>query len=465
MLSGNSRRGGDPQRLALRNWHLRPALKYASSGVVRTVAPAETIKRIAPLMPVIGVTRIADVTHLDRIGIPNFTTVRPRDYRGISYYNGKGATRLAAKAGAMMEAIERYCGERCDLEICYGSYREMRRRGAAVDPGEIIAPRFREYRPNVRLEWVEGFDLIARRPTYVPLNSVVQPYEPQRGSALYYSSTNGLASGNTIEEALCHALCEVIERDAASISVATLELAPAVGRVLNGVGVLSSESAHATHDKFPLIALDSLPPSPTKLVHKMRAAKLRIYLRNLTSTAGIPTLECTIVEEQLDGRHLAHGGSGTHPDARVALTRALTEAAQSRVACMQGGREDLPEIIKERVTFDPDYVFGRGPVRPFSSMRSYEHERIDQDITFLLRRLKAEGFKQIVAVNLTRPELGVPVIRVVLPQAETWAVFYSHLGCCLFGERVKRILHGASPNCVLPSPAARVNPTPTEAGA
>ena len=45
----------------------------------------------------------------------------------------------------------------------------------------------------------------------------------------------------------------------------------------------------------------------------------------------------------------AFSGCGTHPDARIALTRALTEAAQSRLSCIQGGRENLP-----------DYAPGRG---------------------------------------------------------------------------------------------------------
>ena len=64
----------------------------------------------------------------------------------------------------------------------------------------------------------------------------------------------------------------------------------------------------------------------------MLDAGLLVYLRDVTSTGGIATLDCAIVELQLNGRHLAHGGSGTHPDARVAATRALTEAAQSRIA-------------------------------------------------------------------------------------------------------------------------------------
>jgi ribosomal protein S12 methylthiotransferase accessory factor len=391
-------------------------------------------------MPSIGVTRVAEVTQLDRVGIPNFMSVRPRDQGpGISYYNGKGITKSAAKAGAMMEAIEHYSGEHCDLPVFYATYREMKMRGTAVDPNELLVPQVREYRPSLRIEWIEGFDLISRRSTYVPLNAVVCPYEAQRGAPLYYASTNGLASGNTIEEALCHALCEVIERDALAIALTYLELAPAITRVLADAGLTSTNMRATNTDHFPLISLDDLPRNAAILVRKLRQAGLRVYLRNITSTGGIPTLDCTITE----GRHLVHGGSGTHPDARVALTRALSEAAQSRVACIQGGREDLPEVMRSNPNLDPEEVFGRGPVRPFASIRSYQHDSVDADVRFILSRLKSAGFSQVVAIDLTRSNIAVPVVRVVIPKAEAWTVFHLHTQRGPFGSRVAKVLTNA----------------------
>src|SRR3954452_18951706 len=104
-------------------------VKYSGSGVERSVRPSATIRRARTVLDVIGVTKVADVTDLDRIGIPNFMTVRPHDLGpGISYYNGKGTTRAAAHAGALMEAIERHAGERYDGEITTASYYNLRRR-------------------------------------------------------------------------------------------------------------------------------------------------------------------------------------------------------------------------------------------------------------------------------------------------------------------------------------------------
>jgi ribosomal protein S12 methylthiotransferase accessory factor len=412
---------------------------------VRSVPPSRTLQRVLPLLPAIGVTRVADVTGLDRLGVPNFTSVRPRERgEGISYYNGKGLTRTAAKAGAVMEALERASGEHCDLPVHYATRDEMAPFGPTVDPAELFAPAVDPYEPDMRIEWVEGLDLLAQRPTFVPLNAVICPYEPPPGRPiLFYSSTNGLASGNTYEEALCSALCEIVERDAEAAAAAERDLAPAVSRVLASIGAApQNEIAVETSGRFPLVDLDTLPPRPRTVARKLLRAGLTVYLRDVTSTVGIPTLSCTIIERQ-PGACLAHGGCGTHPDVRVAAARALTEAAQSRLGHIQGGREDLPRIVTPPAEFDPDAVFGGGDVRPFSSIRTYELDDVADDVRLLLDRLRADRFAQVVAFDLTRPEVGVPVVRVVVPRAECWSIFYAH-GChAPFGQRVSRVLGDA----------------------
>src|SRR6266481_3315442 len=110
-------------------------VKYSASGVERSVRPAATIRRARAVLDTIGVTKVADITDLDRVGIPNFVTVRPHDLGpGISYYNGKGTTREQALAGALMEAVERHAGERYDGPITTASHYNLRRRHACVDP-------------------------------------------------------------------------------------------------------------------------------------------------------------------------------------------------------------------------------------------------------------------------------------------------------------------------------------------
>ena len=265
---------------------------------------------------------MAEVTHLDRNGIPNFIAARPRDAgnNGISYYNGKGASRSQARASAMMEAIECYSGEFCPQRPIVSTYGSLARTAAAVDPNELIVPRAQNYNPELQIEWVLGFDLVSRRPTFVPLNSVVCPYAPRHGVSLFYASSNGLASGNTLLEALCHALCEVNERDAVSIYDARTRLKAQVRALLAGVG--SPDTVDPTGYASPLIDPSTLPLSARRVHARLIAGGLTVYLREVTSDTRIATFACVISENTGGGRHRPHGGYGCHADARVAALRA-----------------------------------------------------------------------------------------------------------------------------------------------
>lgn len=419
----------------------RAHAKYSTVGVDRTVPPAETIRRVEPLLAQMGVTRVGEVSHLDRSGLPNFVAVRPREAgRGISYYNGKGATRAQARASAMMEAVERYSAEVCRLPVTRASFEQLRWEADAVDPRELLAPRAGGDLTALRLEWVIGYDLIADRPRYVPKNAVVTPYRPIEAESPWDSSTNGLASGNTHEEAVCQALCEVIERDAMALHRASSRLRDGVGAILNGLGVSLGSAECPT---YPLIDPGTLPDRPARLLTRLRRAGLDVYLRDITSDVGVATIHCILAEPLGGGQHAIHGGYGCHPDARVAVVRAITEAAQSRCGCIQGGREDLPSFAGEAPSvLNPEDVFGRGPFRSFDDVPTVEHERVSDDLAALLTQLSTAGFRQAVMVDLTRHEIGVPVVRVVVPLAETWAAFHLHSGRGTLGPRAVPRLTG-----------------------
>lgn len=308
-----------PQRKAFRentaeHWRLERLRKYSDHGVERSIHPRETIRRASRIVDKIGVTRVADVTGLDRLGIPNYMTVRPRDLGpGISYYNGKGTTAVDAHAGALMEAVERHAGEYCYYKVVVGSYRELNRRFACVDPANVIVPQVAAYSADQTMEWVAGYDVINARETLVPLNFVICPYRSAEFPTLFFASSNGLASGNTLTEALGHALCEVIERDAESMSLARLQIAPTLSNLLR-----DGAKIPARH-KQPYVRLSTLPRRARVLVRKMQNAGLKVLVRDLTSTAGIATFDCAAIGDGKDGFGVAHGGYGTHPDARVAV--------------------------------------------------------------------------------------------------------------------------------------------------
>lgn len=409
--------------------------KYSSAGVERSVRPAATIRRATAVLDIIGVTKVADVTDLDRVGIPNFMTVRPHDLGpGISYYNGKGTTRAAAHAGALMEAVERHAGERYDGPVIATSHYNLRSECPCVDPLEIHVPMIRKYSEHLMLEWVKGFDLMARQPTFAPLNCVVSPYDSDSGMALFHTSTNGLASGNSRVDAVCHALCEVIERDATGLAMARADVGPAVAALLADIGFgggLSAEPGEA-----PLISLRGLPRSAATLVRKLQRAGLEVELLDLTSATGIATIACTIVDRQgLPTGMNAHSGCGTHPDARIALTRALTEAAQSRLTCIQGGREDLRDYVPARGAAPVEAKRRHRATIEFGDIASYRHPTVNDDVEFILERMRQSGFAQVVVVDITRKEVGIPVVRVIVPRSEAWTLYFAEGGRASPGPR------------------------------
>jgi YcaO-like protein with predicted kinase domain len=423
-------------------WQLERQEKYSTSGVVRSVHPTTTIRRASAVMSAAGITVISNVTRLDRLGIPNFMSVRPADLGpGISYYNGKGTTIPDAHAGALMEAIERHGGECCDYAAVVGSYNEMKSNKECVSPAEIVVPLIGSYADDLPLQWVCGFDVLRQRPTWVPLNCVISPYNAASGANLFFSSSNGLASGNTLTEALCHAICEVVERDTESICLARSRLAPRVQDLVSPNAVRRYEASQER-----TIDLDSLPPRARGLVRKIVANGLDVTLSDMTDEMGIATIHCTITDPAWAGSANSHGGCGCHPDARVALLRALTEAAQSRLTCIQGGREDLEEIMEDKTRVTAHHIAIRAKGKKMISFRAIptvENDYIDDDLRYLFDRLPRAGLTQVVAFDLTRPEVGVPVVRVVVPNAETWAVFRVHTGRGRLGRRVRRILQNA----------------------
>jgi ribosomal protein S12 methylthiotransferase accessory factor len=434
MRSGHSAFHSDPS-IDLSNaehWKLERLAKYSSIGVERSVRPSATIRRARKVLKAVGVTTVADVTRLDDVGIPNYMTVRPRDTGpGISYYNGKGVTVDDAHAGALMEAIERHAGESCSYPKMVASYSDLALTQSAVSPGDMIVPAMRSFTDDLAIEWVKGFDLVQKKEVWAPLNAVVCPYESTEFPRLFYASTNGLASGNSITEAICHALCEVIERDAQAMCMARLRVLPVVASTL-AFDLYSGEGQSLSR----VISQKGLPIRANRLVRKLEAAGLRIILRDFTSTAGIATIDCTLLDDHQRGVARRFGGLGTHPDARIALTRAITEAAQSRITFIQGGREDIAHIL-ENLGPEAESPGKAVPVSTisFEDVPTFQHKYIDEDIELMLKNLPASGIHQVIGFDLTRPEVGIPVVKLVLPRAETWTVFHLHTGRGSLGPR------------------------------
>src|SRR5207244_5110666 len=104
---------------------LNSGTEHFHSGTHRTIVPEETLRKVRPLMPVMGITRIANVTGLDCIGIPVVMVCRPNS-RALAVAQGKGLDLDAAKASGLMESVEAYHAERITLPLKLASQEELR---------------------------------------------------------------------------------------------------------------------------------------------------------------------------------------------------------------------------------------------------------------------------------------------------------------------------------------------------
>ena len=401
---------------------LKSCTKKYKKDTHRAVPPEETLSRIESKMAVAGITRVADITDLDRIGIPVFSSIRPTaDDGAISVYNGKGATPEEARVSAMMEGIERYSAEVHDREMVTGRFSELDSCGNALNPDELILPQSTD--PDQSIQWINGYDLVNDEEILVPASAVFHPLPLSKDHAtLFRTNTNGLASGNELEEAIFHGLSEVIERDAWSLVEASRNTGPNIISPDNGmVG---------------------------DLMDRFSDAEVSVQIRDMTSDIGIPTFAAVSDDLLLKDPALLTIGMGTHTNAYVAMLRAITEVAQSRLTQIHGAREDTTvaefrtKIGYERTKRLNKYWFGASDGtgeggRDFDDITSFESDDFLDDIGYMIKNLEGAGMDRVIVVDLTRSEIDVPVVRVIVPGLEVYAMDSERIGTRCKDERNK----------------------------
>lgn len=387
-----------------------PGWRFCSSPKItpaagRSVPPERTAERLRPVLPRLPVTRISDLTPLDPIGLPVFTAVTPLA-RDLTTHMGKGIDALSARVSSLMEAVERVSAETAPpgstlrarfSELAADTQRKV------VDPVTLDLPGDSAYTPEGVLTWIESFDLLAGEPVLLPADLALSP--PVEG-VLREVDTNGLASGNTRLEAVVHALCEVIERDVlGQMEFAALFADPADAR-----------------PAWREIDLSTLPDPALPWVERLLAHGLDVAVQDVTGELEVATFRAVISDygyPTSSGVAAVHfPGFGTAPRAETAVLRAITEAVQARLGAIQGARDSFNvSRFGARTATRADRIRHLEPGRrqSFQHTPSFESPDLLADLEWLLGRLAAAGFRQVIVTDLTRPDLGLPVVRVRVP--------------------------------------------------
>lgn len=384
--------------------------KLGLGGTERARALEESWAWLWPKARAAGVTRVGNVTGLDIVGIPVWVSVRP-NARGLSVSQGKGATHRAAQMSALMESIENWHAEEIELPVRYADHATLTRRAEVANPRRLSYWADAPVRDDLTLNWVEGEDLVSGRCCFVPLETVstdyVVPAAPGTPLSTFVQSSNGLAGGNSHWEATCHAVAELVERHT----------------------IAANEETIRRFDPAIRLDLDSIADAHCRaLLRHFEVAGLLVALFLLASDidssgANLPVAACSIIDADESGRWRnlpPFNGYGCHLNPTIALSRAMTEAAQSRLTYIAGGREDIGLQDYHRSGHPDDLsayrvLFCQSATLNFAHFGGVQGSNFRADFEIMAGLLSVAGYDQVIAVDLTKHEIGVPVVRAVIP--------------------------------------------------
>lgn len=368
----------------------------------RSISVEATWQNIRPYLAERGITRVGDITGLDRIGIPVWIAVRPNS-RALSVAQGKGETAARARVAAAMEAIESSHAECPNLPLNLDTYEGLVRRSQVVDVGALPQVRDSLFGTRQPMFWCQASEWSTGDRIWVPYEAVYADTTVPRleGSGAFLTSTNGLAAGNSFEEAATHALYELVERDALALFRLWSEAERHAGRV-----IVSTVTSRRTRDIIDhLLALGIIP-----------------MIWDCTSDVGIPTYRVILFDETASATsalHAAAFGSGCNLDREEALWSALLEAAQSRLTAIAGARDDLS---RDR------YASAALTMRSFRAMAqengalSFDDlaniRDYDQPIDTICRALRKIGIGSVLSVQLSPPDRPYAVVKMLAPGLE-----------------------------------------------
>lgn len=372
-----------------------PLLKIHHHGTERCMRPQETLDMIRAHLPALGITRCADVTGLDFLGVPVYSAVRPQGALfQLSF--GKGIDTVSAQVSALMEAAELFHYENPPPTLRRASAASLKSEGSHfVSPRDL--PQFIDsyFNDDFLIDWCPATDLIADKECWLPASAACIA-----DAMLHEISTNGLASGNHPVEATLHAINELVERAAIASVVPQQRLDLSASRAVD-LNTVDNEDVR-------------------RLCEAVQSKGLKVVLLQVESCIPVHTFWCVLLDENpYATASTTNMGWGTHRNPSVAATRAITEAAQSRLSFIYGGREDFArkqayrndngaQRIRERFLS----IVGDTSWDKFVDSSAND---LMEDYRWTLQELAQAGFEHVYRVDLSRAPYDVPVVKVVIP--------------------------------------------------
>lgn len=372
----------------------------AIDGAIRAKDPSETLQDLLPKLPMMGITRTANISGLDRLCLPVVACIRP-NAKHVSVSLGKGISDTSAKVSAIMEAVESYHFENPKDPEMMASFRELQQsQKAAIAPNQFESNGFLHAKLDEhRTGWVQAINVETGKECLIPYELTgITSTESRVGSLIWKVTSNGFAAGNTMNEAIIHGIFEVLERHA-----------------------LYGWSQFPTTERDDHLLLhDSISDGQAKkILLKLKHAGHHVKIWYLPSLIG-HAFQCAIYDMDMDSPYSVITGSGAHIDKNVALLRALLEAVQLRVALVSGVRDDTFNAYYAKQRLMKKALSQQGAPLPsgvlnFGELGQTQHfDNFTQLRNIVVQKLHGCGF-QVLAYDHTKSEINIPVVQVFIP--------------------------------------------------
>ncbi|HEV7979583.1 TOMM precursor leader peptide-binding protein [Amycolatopsis sp.] len=414
---------------------LHPAPKAScAGGGHRTLTPGQMLERYRHLIsPVTGVvkevtreTRGPAFVNAYRSG-PNVVrgrvgmTALRASLRGEN--GGKGANPIDAEVGALCEAVERFSGNYQGDELrIQGSLRSL---GAdALHPNDCLLYAEEQYRAreawnaehstvqwvcepfdeNAVLSWTPLWSLAEERHRLLPTGLLYYGAPEEGGKRCVRADSNGNAAGSSVEDAILQGMLELIERDAVALW---------------------------WYNRTPLPGVDIAAfgdPWVEEMTGRYAETGRELWALDATSDLGVPVMVAASRRTGSAGEDILFG-FGAHPDPRTALRRAVTELNQMLPAVDGDDAAiddpDAARWLRHATVANQSYLRPVGGIaaRKPSDFGFLHRPDVRDDVTALVRTLAGHGLETLV-LDQTRPDIGLPVVKVVVPGLRSfWARF------------------------------------------
>jgi oxazoline/thiazoline synthase len=415
--------------------------KFLCDGGHRVVDPQATIERFSShVSPITGAVSMLQRTAPSDDGMMhvylsghnlarrhhNLGQLRG-DLRNMSA--GKGTTDAQAKASGLCEGLERYSGVfRGDEPRRTARFDELG--DAAVDPRKCMLFSERQYRerdiwnakkspynfvplsfdPNAELEWSPLWSLTAEHVRWLPTDFCYYDYPLPPEKRFCMACSNGCAAGNTLEEAVLQGFFELVERD--NVALWWYNRVPRPGVELDSFG----------------------EPYLSELTDYLSSRQREMRVLDITADLSIPVFACWSRRTDSTREEIVLG-FGAHLDARIALLRAVTEMNQMLSYLLQAPPD---KVFSEHVTDEETVHWLKTatlenqpylqpawstPLRTVADYRLNFSDDVADDIRACQSLVERQGLEMLV-LDQTRPEIGLPVVKVVVPGLRHfWARF------------------------------------------